>query len=334
MLADTHGNVIHLGERDCSIQRRHQKLIEETPSPAVSPELRARIGAIAVAAARAVGYIGAGTVEGLLAADGSWYFLEMNTRLQVEHTITEMVTGLDLVREQVRIASGQPLGWTQDDVRLYGHAIQCRINAEDAAAEFVPTPGLVTSYREPAGPGVRVDSGIAAGTHISDLYDPMVAKLIVWDEDRDLARRRMLRALGEFEIGGVTTLLPLHAAIMRHPEFAAGGTLREYVEGGGFARERCRCRASLPRRAPRSPERCATTSPRSTGSDSTSPSRCRSIPGARACASGGPRSRPATPPATTSSTSSAARCRAPCCGSASRRATRWRPARCSSSSRR
>ncbi len=237
VLADAHGNVIHLGERDCSIQRRHQKLIEETPSPAVSPELRARIGATAVAAARAVGYTGAGTVEGLLAADGSWYFLEMNTRLQVEHTITEMVTGLDLVREQVWIASGRPLGWTQDDVRLYGHAIQCRINAEDAAAGFVPTPGLVTSYREPAGPGVRVDSGIAAGTHISDLYDPMVAKLIVWDEDRDLARRRMLRALGEFEIGGVTTLLPLHAAIMRHPEFAAGGTLREYVEGGGFARE-------------------------------------------------------------------------------------------------
>jgi acetyl-CoA/propionyl-CoA carboxylase, biotin carboxylase, biotin carboxyl carrier protein len=237
VLADAHGNVIHLGERDCSIQRRHQKLIEETPSPAVSPELRARIGATAVSAARAVGYTGAGTVEGLLAADGSWYFLEMNTRLQVEHTITEMVTGLDLVREQVWIASGRPLGWAQDDVRLYGHAIQCRINAEDAAAGFVPTPGLVTSYREPAGPGVRVDSGIAAGTHISDLYDPMVAKLIVWDEDRDLARRRMLRALGEFEIGGVTTLLPLHMAIMRHPEFAAGGTLREYVEGGGFARE-------------------------------------------------------------------------------------------------
>ncbi len=237
VLADTHGNVIHLGERDCSIQRRHQKLIEETPSPAVSPELRAHIGATAVAAARAVGYTGAGTVEGLLAADGSWYFLEMNTRLQVEHTITEMVTGLDLVREQVWIASGRPLGWAQDDVRLYGHAIQCRINAEDAAAGFVPTPGLVTAYREPAGPGVRVDSGIAAGTHISGLYDPMVAKLIVWDEDRDLARRRMLRALGEFEIGGVTTLLPLHEAIMRHPEFAAGGTLRDYVEGGGFARE-------------------------------------------------------------------------------------------------
>src|SRR5690349_16055560 len=237
VLADTHGNVIHLGERDCSIQRRHQKIVEETPSPAVSPELRARIGAIAVDAAKAVGYTGAGTIEGLLAQDGSWYFLEMNTRLQVEHTVTEMVTGLDLVREQVWIASGRPLGWTQDDVRLYGHAIQCRINAEDAAAGFVPTPGRITTYREPSGPGVRVDSGVAAGTDVSGLYDPMFAKLIVWDEDRELATARMARALDEYEIGGITTLLPLHRAVMRHPEFAAGGTLREYVEGGGFARE-------------------------------------------------------------------------------------------------
>ena len=215
VLADNHGNVIHLGERDCSIQRRHQKILEETPSPAVSPELREHIGAIAVDAARAVSYTGAGTVEGLLAADGSWYFLEMNTRLQVEHTVTEMVTGLDLVREQIWVASGRPLGWTQDQVRSYGH-----------------------SYREPSGPGVRVDSGVVEGTVISDLYDPMVAKLIVWDEDRDLARRRMLRALGEFEVGGVKTLIPLHQAIMRHPEFAAGGTLRDFVEGGGFAAER------------------------------------------------------------------------------------------------
>jgi acetyl-CoA/propionyl-CoA carboxylase, biotin carboxylase, biotin carboxyl carrier protein len=237
VLADGHGNVIHLGERDCTIQRRHQKIVEETPSPAVSPELRERIGAIAVDAARAVGYVGAGTVEGLLAGDGSWYFLEMNTRLQVEHTITEMVTGLDLVREQIWVAGGRPLGWSQADVRLYGHAIQCRINAEDPAAGFVPTPGRVTHYREPSGPGVRVDSGVVEGTVISDLYDPMVAKLIVWDEDRDLARRRMLRALGEFEVGGVATLIPLHEAIMRHPEFAAGGTMREFVEGGGYATE-------------------------------------------------------------------------------------------------
>jgi acetyl-CoA/propionyl-CoA carboxylase biotin carboxyl carrier protein len=237
VLADNHGHVIHLGERDCSIQRRHQKIVEETPSPAVSPELREHIGAIAVNAAKAVDYTGAGTVEGLLAADGSWYFLEMNTRLQVEHTVTEMVTGLDLVREQIWVASGRPLGWTQGQVRSYGHSIQCRINAEDALAGFVPAPGRVTRYREPSGPGVRVDSGVVEGTVISDLYDPMVAKLVVWDEDRDLARRRMLRALGEFEVGGVTTLIPLHQAIMRHPEFAAGGTLREFVEGGGFARE-------------------------------------------------------------------------------------------------
>jgi acetyl-CoA/propionyl-CoA carboxylase, biotin carboxylase, biotin carboxyl carrier protein len=235
VLADAHGNVIHLGERDCTIQRRHQKIVEETPSPAVSAELRDRIGAIAVDAARAVGYVGAGTVEGLLAGDGSWYFLEMNTRLQVEHTITEMVTGLDLVREQIWVADGRPLGWAQADVRLYGHSIQCRINAEDATAGFVPTPGRVTHYREPSGPGVRVDSGVVEGTVISDLYDPMVAKLIVWDEDRDLARRRMLRALGEFEVGGVATLIPLHTAIMQHPEFAAGGSMRDFVEGGGFA---------------------------------------------------------------------------------------------------
>jgi acetyl-CoA/propionyl-CoA carboxylase, biotin carboxylase, biotin carboxyl carrier protein len=237
VLADAHGDVIHLGERDCTIQRRHQKIVEETPSPAVSPALRERIGAIAVDAARAVGYVGAGTVEGLLAADGSWYFLEMNTRLQVEHTVTEMVTGLDLVREQVWIAGGRPLGWAQADVRLYGHAIQCRINAEDPAAGFVPTPGRVTRYREPSGPGVRVDSGVVEGTVISELYDPMVAKLIVWDEDRDLARRRMLRALGEFDVGGVATLIPLHQAIMAHPEFQAGGTMRDFVEGGGFAGE-------------------------------------------------------------------------------------------------
>jgi acetyl-CoA/propionyl-CoA carboxylase biotin carboxyl carrier protein len=235
VLADAHGNVIHLGERDCTIQRRHQKVVEETPSPAVSPELRERIGAIAVDAARAVGYVGAGTVEGLLAGDGSWYFLEMNTRLQVEHTVTEMVTGLDLVREQIWIAGGRPLGWSQADVRLYGHSIQCRINAEDPSAGFVPAPGRVTHYREPSGPGVRVDSGVVEGTVIPELYDPMVAKLIVWDEDRDLARRRMLRALGEFEVGGVATLIPLHQAIMSHPEFAAGGTMRDFVEGGGFA---------------------------------------------------------------------------------------------------
>jgi acetyl-CoA/propionyl-CoA carboxylase, biotin carboxylase, biotin carboxyl carrier protein len=233
VLADLHGNVIHLGERDCSVQRRHQKILEETPSPAVTPELRERIGEIAVNAARAVGYTNAGTVEGLLDADGSYYFLEMNTRLQVEHTITEMVTGLDLVREQVWIAAGRPLGWTQADVRLHGHSIQCRINAEDPAAGFVPTPGAITRYREPAGPGIRVDSGVAEGSEISGLYDPMIAKLIVWDEDRELARRRMLRALSEFEIEGPRTLIPLHRQILERPDFVAGGLVHEFVEAGG-----------------------------------------------------------------------------------------------------
>jgi acetyl-CoA/propionyl-CoA carboxylase, biotin carboxylase, biotin carboxyl carrier protein len=233
VLADLHGNVIHLGERDCSVQRRHQKILEETPSPAVTPELRERIGAIAVEAARAVDFTNAGTVEGLLDADGSYYFLEMNTRLQVEHTVTEMVTGLDLVREQVWIADGRPLGWTQADVRLSGHSIQCRINAEDPAAGFVPTPATITRYREPSGPGVRIDSGVAEGSTISGLYDPMIAKLIVWDEDRELARKRMLRALSELEIEGPKTLIPLHRQILEHPDFIAGGLLHEFVERGG-----------------------------------------------------------------------------------------------------
>ena len=192
----------------------------------------------------------------------------MNTRLQVEHTITEMVTGLDLVREQIWVAAGRPLGWTQDQVRSYGHSIQCRINAEDATAGFVPTPGRITRYREPSGPGVRVDSGVVEGSTISDLYDPMVAKLVVWDEDRDLARRRMLRALGEFEVGGVKTLIPLHLAIMRHPEFIAGGTLHDFVEGGGFAAE-LRCLAPVrPLTAWWGRSRCSGTSRRSTASAS------------------------------------------------------------------
>src|SRR5215218_9732696 len=177
VLADAHGAVIHLGERDCTIQRRHQKLVEETPSPAVDDELRAEIGRIAVEAARAVGYRSAGTIEGLLSSEGEYFFLEMNTRLQVEHTVTELVTGLDLVREQVLIAAGEPLWLSQDDVHLDGHAIECRINAEDVAAGFLPAPGRITSYREPAGPGVRVDSGVGPGAEISGLYDPMVAKL-------------------------------------------------------------------------------------------------------------------------------------------------------------
>ena len=217
VLADAHGNVIHLGERDCTIQRRHQKLIEETPSPAVDEELRERIGKIAVDAARAAGYRSAGTIEGLLAPDGSYYFMEMNTRIQVEHTVTEEVTGLDLVREQILIAAGEPLSVRQEDVVLRGHAIECRINAEDVSRGFLPAPGRITHYREPAGPGVRVDSGVVEGSEISPLYDPMIAKLIVRDVDRERARRRMLRALEEFEIGGVKTLLGFHRALLEHP---------------------------------------------------------------------------------------------------------------------
>jgi acetyl-CoA/propionyl-CoA carboxylase, biotin carboxylase, biotin carboxyl carrier protein len=230
VLADAHGAVVHLGERDCTIQRRHQKLVEETPSPAVTPELRERIGAIAVDAARAVGYRGAGTIEGLLDRDGAYFFLEMNTRIQVEHTVTELVTGLDLVREQVLVAAGEPLSFGQEDVRFSGHAIECRINAEDPRNGFFPAPGTIGAYREPAGPGIRVDSGVAAGSEVVAVYDPLVAKLVVWDADRERARRRMLRALDEYVIEGVTTLLEFHRALLEHPCFVAGETCFGLVE--------------------------------------------------------------------------------------------------------
>ena len=235
VLADGHGNVIHLGERDCTIQRRHQKLIEETPSPAVDDELRARIGQIAVDAARAAGYRSAGTVEGLLTAEGDYFFMEMNTRIQVEHTVTEEVTGVDLVREQVRVAAGEPLSLRQEDVVLRGHAIECRINAEDVSAGFLPAPGRITAYREPGGPGVRVDSGVVAGSEITDLYDPMIAKLIVRGADREQARLRMLRALDEFELGGPPTLLGFHRALLSHPCFIAGETCHGIVESDELA---------------------------------------------------------------------------------------------------
>jgi acetyl-CoA/propionyl-CoA carboxylase biotin carboxyl carrier protein len=235
VLADAHGNVIHLGERDCTIQRRHQKLVEETPSPAVDDALRARIGQIAVEAARAVGYRSAGTIEGLLSREGEYFFLEMNTRIQVEHTVTELVTGLDLVREQVLIAAGKPLWLSQEDVQLHGHAIECRINAEDVGQGFLPAPGRITGYREPAGPGVRVDSGVEAGSEVSGLYDPMVAKLCVHDVDRERARQRMIRALGEFELEGVTTLVGFHLALLEHPCFAEGATCHGVVESEALA---------------------------------------------------------------------------------------------------
>jgi acetyl-CoA/propionyl-CoA carboxylase biotin carboxyl carrier protein len=239
VLADGHGNVIHLGERDCTIQRRHQKLVEETPSPAVDAELRERIGEIAVEAARAVGYRSAGTIEGLLSREGEYFFLEMNTRIQVEHTVTEMATGLDLVREQVLIAAGEPLWLRQEDVRITGHAIECRINAEDPSNGFLPSPGRITSYREPGGPGVRVDSGVSAGALVPELYDPLVAKLIVHGVDREHARRRILRALAEFEIGGITTLIGFHRALLEHPCFADGATCEGVVESEQLA-ERAR----------------------------------------------------------------------------------------------
>jgi acetyl-CoA/propionyl-CoA carboxylase, biotin carboxylase, biotin carboxyl carrier protein len=235
VLADAHGNVVHLGERDCTIQRRHQKLIEETPSPAVDEALRERIGAIGVEAARACGYRSAGTVEGLLTRDGDYFFMEMNTRIQVEHTVTEAVTGLDLVREQILVALGEPLSVRQEDVELRGHAIECRINAEDAARGFLPAPAPVTGYREPAGPGVRVDSGVAGGYEVSGAYDPMVAKLIVHGVDREHARRRMLRALDEFWIEGPATLIGFHKALLSHPCFVAGETCHGVVESEELA---------------------------------------------------------------------------------------------------
>jgi acetyl-CoA/propionyl-CoA carboxylase biotin carboxyl carrier protein len=239
ILADSKGSVIHLGERDCSIQRRHQKVIEESPAPewVIDPDMRARIGAIGVNAAKAVDYVGAGTIEGLFAAspdgagDGAqYYFLEMNTRVQVEHCVTEMTTGIDIVKEGIRAAAGEPLSYTQEDVVLSGHAIECRINAEDASKNFAPAPGRIGRYREPSGPGVRVDSGVREGGEVSPMYDPMVAKLIVWDADREQATRRMLRALGEFEIEGLKTLIPFHKALLASEQWERGETCRDLME--------------------------------------------------------------------------------------------------------
>jgi acetyl-CoA/propionyl-CoA carboxylase, biotin carboxylase, biotin carboxyl carrier protein len=229
VLADSQGNVIHLGERDCSVQRRHQKVIEEAPGPHVDDEMRERIGRIATDAAAAVGYRGAGTVEGMQVGE-DYFFLEMNTRVQVEHCVTEMVSGVDIVREQVLVAAGEALSLSQEDLELRGHAIECRINAEAAHRNFAPTPGTIASYREPAGPGVRVDSGVEAGSEVTPMYDPMVAKLIVWDVDREHATRRMLRALGEYEVGGLTTLIPFHKAILATKQWANGETCRDLME--------------------------------------------------------------------------------------------------------
>ncbi len=236
VLADRHGNVIHLGERDCSIQRRHQKIIEESPAPewVLDSQLRERIGQIGVNAAKAVGYVGAGTIEGLLSADErgepEYFFLEMNTRVQVEHCVTEMTTGIDIVKEGIKAAAGEELSYAQADVELRGHAIECRINAEDASKNFAPAPGKIGAYREPTGPGVRVDSGVQEGGEVSPMYDPMVAKLIVWDADREQATKRMLRALGEFEIEGLKTLIPFHQALLTTEQWAKGETCKDLLE--------------------------------------------------------------------------------------------------------
>src|ERR1700712_1582204 len=230
VLADSHGNVIHLGERDCSIQRRHQKVIEEAPGPHVDAEMRERIGKIATDAAAAVGYRGPRTIAGMQVGE-EYFFLEMNTRVQVEHCVTEMISGIDIVREQILVAAGEPLSTSQDQVDLRGWSIECRINAENAAKKFAPAPGPIgSSYHEPSGPGVRVDSGVEAGGEVTPTYDPMVAKLIVWDVDREKATRRMLRALDEYDSGGLQTLIPFHKAILRTRQWADGETCRDLME--------------------------------------------------------------------------------------------------------
>ncbi len=230
VLADHHGRVIHLFERECSIQRRHQKIIEETPSPALTPELRERMGEAAVAAARAVNYANAGTVEFLLDDEARFYFLEMNTRLQVEHPITELVTGVDLVKAQIRIAAGEPLPWRQDEIVQRGHAIECRIYAEDPANQFLPSIGPLLLAVEPMGPGVRVDAGVTTGDEVTIHYDPMIAKLIVLGEDRADAVRKMDWALSHYVILGVTTNIPFLRAVVQHPAFRAGELSTDFIE--------------------------------------------------------------------------------------------------------
>lgn len=222
IIADKHGNVCHLGERDCSVQRRRQKLVEEAPCPVMSPELRERMGQAAVRAARAVNYSGAGTIEFLLGPDGNFYFMEMNTRIQVEHPVTELVTGVDLIKEMISVAEGRPLSFSQADVRLDGWSIECRINAEDPDRGFMPSPGRIGFYLPPGGPGVRIDSGAYPGYMISPHYDSMIAKLIVWGPTREEAIARARRALGEFMIEGVKTTIPFHLKLLAHPIFNKG----------------------------------------------------------------------------------------------------------------
>ena len=230
ILADSYGNVIHLGERDCSIQRRHQKLLEEAPSPALSPELRQKMGAAAVRVAQAINYIGAGTVEFLLDQSGQFYFMEMNTRIQVEHPVTEMITGLDLIAEQIRVAQGERLELTQDQVQLRGHTIECRINAEDPDHNFRPNPGRISGYLPPGGPGVRMDSHVYTDYEIPPYYDALIGKLIVWGADRNSAIQRMKRALRECAITGLPTTIAFHQRILETPEFVEGKIYTNFVE--------------------------------------------------------------------------------------------------------
>ncbi len=229
VFADSQGNTVHLGERDCSVQRRHQKLVEEAPGPGLTEAARAKLGEAAVKAAEAVGYRNAGTVEFLMDPDGNFFFSEMNVRIQVEHPVTEMVTGLDLVREQIRVAAGDPLSFSQESVRISGAAIECRINAEDPE-RFIPSPGTITAFHSPGGPGVRVDTAAHAGAVIPPYYDSLVAKLIVHGEDRAHAVARMRRALAEMEVQGIQTTLPLHRRIMESEEFLAGGFNTGFIE--------------------------------------------------------------------------------------------------------
>ncbi|CAN5907190.1 acetyl-CoA carboxylase biotin carboxylase subunit [soil metagenome] len=230
ILGDQHGRVIHLGERDCSVQRRHQKLIEEAPSPALTPELRERMGDAAVRGAKAIDYVGAGTIEFLLDEDGSFYFMEMNTRIQVEHPVTEMTTGFDLIKEQIRAAAGLPLSITADRVVLRGHAIECRINAEDPTRNFAPSPGLIQTYHPPGGPGVRLDTHVYAGYRVPPFYDSLLAKLIVHGATREEAIARMRQSLASFVLEGVHTTIPFLLEVMDHPDFVAGDIDTKFLE--------------------------------------------------------------------------------------------------------
>jgi acetyl-CoA carboxylase biotin carboxylase subunit len=228
VFGDGHGHAIHLGERDCSLQRRHQKVLEEAPSPVITPEQRFAMGTLVSNAMAEMGYRGAGTIE-FLYEDGEFYFIEMNTRLQVEHPVTEMISGIDLVREQIRVASGEPLSCTQDQVRLHGHAIECRINAEDPET-FAPSPGVVKNYVAPGGMHVRVDSGLYTGYKVPPYYDSMIGKLIVYGSNRDSCIRRLRRALEEFVVEGMKTTIPLHQKLVRDPEFLAGDYTIKWLE--------------------------------------------------------------------------------------------------------